>query len=139
MQYHLNESCLLGLTLTLLTLHVINSLLHGFGTYILWKIVQRENAKPQHIFLLGLSTSEFIMNVLEAIRLTPTVVHHNFIPVAVRTFSKYLQMITFSGAWLVFYLMMVYITTDRLFLIIMKARYDKIMSRQKAIIIFMIT
>ena len=139
MKYHLDESCVLGLQITLLAFHVINSLLHGFGTYILTKIVKQRNAKPQHIFLLGLSTSECVMNVLEGVRVTPGIVHHNSVADDVTTFTKYLQMITFSGTWLVVYLMMVYITIDRLLLIAMRVQYHKIMSRRRAMFLLVST
>ena len=133
-QYHLNDTCILGLRITLLVFHMINTLLHGIGTYILVKIVRQRDARPQHVFLLGLSTSELTMNVLEATRMITKI-----LPNAVTTFGKYIKMINFSGTWLVVYLMMVYITIDRLLLISMKVRYNKVLSRQRAISVFSVT
>lgn len=128
MQHNLSHSSILGLRIALLVLHIVNSFLHGFGTFILVKIVRQKDVKPQHVFLLGLSSSEYAMNVLEAIRVIPKIATD-----ALTTFGKYLQITTFSGIWLVVYLMTVYITIDRLLLIAMKVRYHKVMSKQRAI------
>ena len=132
-----DESCgILGLTQTLFTINFINSFLHGFGTYILAKIVQQIDSKPQHIFLLGLSSSECLMNFLDCVYRITIIICNEDVPHGV---SVLLQIINFSGTWFVVYFMMVYITLDRLLFVTLHVKYNSVVTRRRAIIIFTVT
>ena len=131
--------CVRGLTSALLTINIINSILHGFGTYILLKIVRQVDSKPQHIYLLGLSFSEFFMNFLDMVRHIVKISRSKDVDDDVKLFTDILEIINFSGTWFVVYFMMVYITLDRLLLVILNVKHHDIITRRRAIIVFSIT
>jgi len=118
---------------TVFALHVINVLLHGFGTYLLARLTRQRNATPQIILLLGLSTTEATMNFLEALRRIPAFIYQDNIPSLVQKVFSYLTIIDLSGTWLLLYLVMHSIIIDRLLVATLGIKYSQYATKNRAI------
>ena len=58
------------LSITLLLLNLANSVFHGTGIYLLLSLFPRARYKIQQLYLIHLSSSEFIFNTLEVIKIS---------------------------------------------------------------------
>ena len=119
----------LGLMIVNFILHIINVLLHSFGTFILAKITRQHASKPPMVLLLGLSVTEATINVVETIRYIATFVHGR------SKAMDYLIVVDLSGAWVLLYLIMHCIVVDRLLICVLETRYQRIITRKRMMVL----
>ena len=117
----------------LLVLNIINIVLHGIGIYLLYCLYNRCTHRIQQIYLINLSVTECILNVLEALKLLRLLV-----PISDKTgktldlIIPYVIMMQFTGISLVFYFAMIYITLDRFLEIVLNIKYPLYWNKYKA-------
>ena len=116
--------------IVLFLFNIFNIVIHSAGCFLLVSIYKqtkpnnKRKRSPQQIYLINLSISEGLMNVVEAMR-----VILQYIPVSnevsayFEEIRHYLLIINFTGVWSVIYLSMVGITADRLLNILLHLRY----------------
>lgn len=124
----------IGLQVLLILLNVANVFLHTIGTCLLLSIYRNGVDTPQQVYLINLSTCEAIMNLLEFIRRVPNLFSiPEHIDDTVKVVQEYILIIMFTGISLVYYLDMIYVTTDRLLDILLSLKYPVFWNKSKAI------
>lgn len=117
----------------LLILNCTNFFLHSFGSYILLKLYPHSRHKAQQLYLVNLGISECLINLLESIRTVIILTQTEGKPSQVGRLTRYyILSIAFTGLSLVFYLIMIFITIDRLMIMILTYRYRRYWNERKA-------
>ena len=131
----------LWLSITLLILNLANSILHGTGIYLLISLFPRSRFKIQQRYLIHLSVSEFIFNMAELTKIVFGFVPWNSKKTQLKLDKAfhYLLIVQFTGVALVFYLVMIYLTLDRLMEIVLNIKYPIYWSEEKARLMLIIT
>lgn len=119
----------IGLPITLIVLNCTNVALHSLGVYLLVTIYKNGNDTTQMLYLIHLAVSEALMNFLECFRRTSELISEGNIIKEVRA---YILIIMFTGISLFFYLVMVYITVDKMMEVVLSIRFPLYWDVQKA-------
>ena len=132
----------MGLTLLiiLLILNLLNVFLHSFGSCVLIYLYNRSRQKAQQLYLIHLSISECLMNLLESIRIiTKFVSLKGYMLHEIEMFRHYILIVSFTGVSFVFYIDMIYLTLDRLMVIMLNLKYTKYWNEKKAKYLLLVT
>ena len=114
----------LTLNVILMVLNVANIVLHTCGTYLLYLVNKTYAKTAQQIFLIHLSISETLMNLIECLRrILDFILVFGITSYAIVEVRHYLQIISLTGISFMFYMVMVYITFDRLMNILLNIYY----------------
>ena len=130
----------LALVIILLILNLLNVFLHSIGACLLIHLYKRSRQKAQQLYLIHLSISECLMNLLESIRSITKFTHlDGNMSHIVDRFLYYTLILSFTGVSFVFYLVMVYVTIDRLMVIALNLQYTKYWNENKAKYLLLVT
>lgn len=108
-------------TILTLVFSLANVILHGVGIYLLWCLRRYSRLKIQNFYLISLSSSELLMNLLNILinlsQMTDTggKIAGNI--------NKYLIIMNFTGIAFVFHVSMIFITFDRLLELLLNIKY----------------
>lgn len=120
-----------------LTLSLANVLLHGVGIYLLWCLRRYSRLKIQNFYLMSLSSSELLMNLLN--------IFINLFEMSDRdgkvaqNLNKYLVIMNFTGIAFVFHASMIFITFDRLLELLLNIRYPVYWNEEKTKLLLLCT
>lgn len=123
------------LNVTSLCLNAINVILHVLGAYLLICLYRRCRYKPQRLYIINLAVSECLSNLFELLRTSLEFIPQSF---TVREVRMYLHIIVYTGLSIVYFLIMIYITADRLIHVYLNLKYPTIwnVARTKHLIVF---
>ena len=107
---------------------VINSIFHITGMYLLICLRYSAMNSSQRLFLLHLSLSEFCLTFMEMIKR----ILHISLNSQDNYILEYLNIIQFSSAAMVYYLIMIYLTADRFFELYLSIKYHLYWSETKS-------
>ena len=109
---------------TLLVLNIGNVALHGFGVYILTSLYNQGQRNTQNVFLINLSISEMLINFVVCLRrISDFISVSDDKPTIINRINNYMTIVLYTGMFPVYYMVMVYITLDRLLNILLSLRY----------------
>ena len=121
------------LVILLMTLNIMNLILHSLGTWLLIYIHRNGSGTAQQIFLINLGFCEALMNLLECIRRALGMAHLSATGSRViQCINEYILIVMFTGISLVYYLDMIYLTFDRLCDILLNIKYHNYWNEVKA-------
>ena len=107
---------------------IVNVVVHMIGLYCLICLRRSAMNGSQRLFLLHLSLSELCLSLLEMMK--------RFIYITINSndniVMEYIKIIQFSSAAMVYYFIMIYMTTDRFFAIYLNVKYKLYWSEHKA-------
>ena len=126
----------MGLFIVVFTLHIVNFILHGFGSYVLTRISRRRDSKPHLILLLSLSVTEAVMNLLEAINDVPAFT--NNLPKGTERVFSVTYIIALTGTWIFLYYIMHCVVIDRLLVVVLSFKYKVFVTRKKIVMVVLI-
>ena len=131
---------LLGILITPMVVGISNILVHSLGIYLLCSLLQYGNLGVQQKYLFHLSICEILFNILEIAKhiLTIFPLFDNTSDIG-ENLSAYLTLMSFPGVTMALYLIMAYITIDRLMLTILSVLYPLYWSIAKVKLLLMIT
>ena len=130
----------LALLIILLILNLLNVFLHSFGSCVLIYLYNRSRQKAQQLYLIHLSISECLMNLLESIRIIAKFVSlKGYMLHEIEMFRHYILIVSFTGVSFVFYIDMIYLTLDRLMVIMLNLKYTKYWNEKKAKYLLLVT
>ena len=116
-----------------LVLNIGNVALHGFGIYILTCLYNQGQRNSQYLFLINLSSCEFLISVLVCFkRVSDFISVSDEILPTINKIHNYITIVVFTGIAVVYYMAMVYITLDRLLSILLSLRYKIYCTETKA-------
>ena len=121
------------LLLILLLLNVTNVALHTIGALLLLGIHKDVGESTEQIYVINLAVCEALLNFLEGTRCMT-----GFFPLCGNTkeiligIQKYTLIVMFTGISFVYYLDMIYLTLDRLFVILLNIKYPLYWNEAKA-------
>lgn len=129
------------LLISLLILNLVNVFLHGIGSTVLIYLYPKTRQKAQQLYLIHLSVSECIMNVLESIRIIAKLSDYpsNSPNSVVEKIRHHILIIAFTGVSFVFYFDMIYITVDRLMIVVLNHQYTRYWNKGKAKLLLLLT
>ena len=121
------------LSYILLSLNLVNVLLHMLGAYLLISMYPTCRRSLQQIYLINLSISECLTNFLEVCRIISHLIpfKDNHLKI-VNGIRYYTLIVSFTGISVVYYLVMIYLTLDRLMDIVLNIKYPVYWSEEKA-------
>ena len=124
----------LAFEILILVINFINGILHGVGIYLLACLYQNHLYKVQQIYLINLSISEFLLNFIEAIKrcvkfTMPVNANNGNSSIVVGTYLQIIQATSFAA---LYYIVMIYLTLDRLFDIFLNIKYPIYWNEHKA-------
>ena len=118
---------------TLLVLNIGNVALHGFGVYILTCLYNQGQRNSQNLFLINLSISEILIGLFDCFNRIPDLISvSDDILTIINTINNYITIVAFTGIAVVYYMVMIYITLDRLLNILLSLRYRIYCTETKA-------
>ena len=130
----------LAVVVTLLVMNVTNTLLHAAGASLLIYTYKHGRPGSDNVYVINLALSEFFLNLLQAVRssleLSSMDVENEGTSIQVQ---KYIKIVTFTGISFVYYIDMIYLTLDRLLLIVLNIRYPIYWNETKTIWLLRIT
>ena len=104
---------------------ILNIILHTVGSCLLINLYKRTTPSTQQIYLLHLSISEGISNLIYAVQIFPTFLSISANTCAVvREMQEYLYVINFILMYLVIYMTMLLMTLDRLMSVVLNIKYS---------------
>lgn len=121
----------LVLLISLLCLNLLNVMAHSFGTFLLIYLYKKSRHKSQQLYLINLSVSELLINLIESIRIVLALVDDGE-NATIERIREFLLIVEFTGASFVFYWVMIFITIDRLLLISLSNKYGKYWNERRA-------
>lgn len=128
------------LDIALSGLGMVNSFLHILGFYILLRRYKKSTKNPQKIYILNLSIFEIILNLLGNLARVPEMLTHSKEVTKVITFVQhYATLFNLTGAWIITYLTMIYITIDRFLVVYLGFRYSLYWTKRKALYVVNLT
>ena len=110
-----------AIDIVLIVLNIMNFFPHALGVYLLLELGRKNT---QHIYLINLSISEFLKNLVNLLTVIPDIVslHPNSLYIY-KELHVYLGIIYDYGIMCSYILTMFYITIDRYFIILLGLRY----------------
>ena len=112
-----------------LTFSLANVLLHGVGMYLLWYLRRYSRLKIQNFYLMSLSGSELLMNLLNILINLSEISDRN--GKISQNLNKYLIIMNFTGIAFVFHASMIFITFDRLLELLLNIKYPVYWNEEK--------
>ena len=117
----------------LLILNVINVVLHCMGSCVLLHLYPKSRQKAQQLYLIHLSISECLMNLLEAVRILTKLATLQGDDTGVgENIRHYVLIVAFTGVSFIYYSDMTYITIDRLMIMALNTEYSVHWNEKKA-------
>ena len=104
-----------------LVFSLANVLLHGAGIYLLWCLRRHSRLKIQNFYLMSLSGSELLMNLLNILLNLSEMLDQN--GNVSSNLSRYILIVNFTGVAFVFHTSMIFITFDRLLELLLNIKY----------------
>ena len=105
-----------------------NVILHGIGCCLLWILVKRNSAKPQVIFLYNLIIYQLVRNIVPLPIMYSRITGSRLLIPAMPYFILNFR-VTFE---ILFYLLMILVTVDRLLVVLLSVKYRDFCSMDKA-------
>ena len=128
-----NDQLYYEVTSFLIGLNIVNVILHSLGTSLLISTYKTRKQEVQHIYLINLSITECLINLLDILRNFPELIEVNKdARVIVRGVSEYLIIFSYAGISVVYYVTMVYITLNKLMEIVLTISYPIYWNERKA-------
>ena len=113
------------LTCALLVLSSINVVLHALGTSLLVSLYRTCQYKEQQVYLIHLSISECLINLLEVLRISIDLLKLTGEARSITEEVRYYTLIlSFTGISIVYYCDMMYLTLDKLMDIVLNIKYS---------------
>ena len=129
----IEEDMHLALQVILLILTLSNVFVHSIGSYVLIYLFKTQRQNAQRLYIIHLSISECLMNLLESIRIILKLIISNDNQFQIlERIRYYILIVSFTGVSFVFYLVMVYLTFDRLMGVALNFQYTKYWDENKA-------
>lgn len=131
---------ILPLHALLLFLNMSNVILHVIGAYLLLTLYDMTLYKIHFVYLINLSVCEALMNCIEFFRVLLDFIPQSYqVLINSEEIRHYVLIIQFTGISVVYYLVMFYITLDRLLQIKLNIRYPLFWNEFNAITLMKIT
>ena len=113
-------------------LHIVNVIVHSFGSFVLTRITRKPGSKPQFILLLCLSITESVMNLLEATGEIWCVLPQRIkLTASSSPVFSVISTISLTGCWLYLYYVMHWIVIDRLLVVLLGLEYARVGTKKK--------
>ena len=113
------------MSVTLLSLNVVNVFLHTLGCYLIVFLYKNGLKGAQQWYLINLTVCELIMNLLELLRRLCHLIHFSsHVHTYIQRVEYYLMVILFTGVTPIFYFIMTYLTVDRLLTVAFSLKYS---------------
>jgi len=123
-----------------LSLEIGNSILHGVGVCFLLCLYKRENKDSQNLFLLNLSCSELLWNIMAIIRSILATLHKvGYKQGAIMKMHWCFHIALGTGVCYIHILAMFYLTVDRLLHILLHLRYPVFWNMRKSMTLVLVT
>lgn len=121
------------LGIILLVLNLLNVLFHSIGAYLLISMYTASTRKTQQIYLINLSISECMINLLEMCRIICTLIPSTSSTLKqITEIRHYTLIVSFTGISVVYYFVMIYLTVHKLLEIELSIRYPLYWDERKA-------
>lgn len=128
--------------IVILTFNLTNVLLHGAGIYLLWCLRRRSRTRIQNLYLMSLSGSELLMNLLNIVPNLSSLAmsgeqtsENNDQQLkqesTMTRVNNVLLILNFTGIAFVFHVSMIFITFDRLLELLLHIRYPVFWNEEK--------
>ena len=109
----------------LLVFNILNVIIHSLASYLLICLYQNGDQNVQQLYLINLSVSEALANFLGIFTssLTESIAFSESTASIVEEVQSYIWIIVYTMIYLLYYMSMIYITTDRLLDILLNLKY----------------
>ena len=124
----------------LLFLNLLNVFFHSIGVYLLTSMYPTCKRRIQQIYLINLSLTECLINLLEICRIISGIIpcKHSHVNIVDES-RHYTLIVSFTGVSIVYYFDMVYLTFDRLMDVALNIKYPIYWNEKKAKYLLMTT